>query len=205
VLHRKLVAELDSLPPEVVLGSVRARLDEALLGTRAKGAAELAEVMSGERYLRLLDSLRVFVEDPPFAPLAARPAGKIEKDVARAGRKFEKRLDAALTEGSDEALHRARKAGKRARYAVEAGAPVLSAGTATVIDAFKDLQDLLGDQHDAVVAADLLLDLGRQAGAHRANGFTFGLLYQRQLDASARLRAEVPASAKSVTGKSLPG
>jgi len=205
VLHRRLVADVAALAPEVVLGSARARIDEALLAARARAGEELDRRMAGDQYLRLLDSVRVFVADPPLAPAALRPAQKIKKDVRRAGKRFGKRIDAALADGSDAALHRARKAAKRARYAVEAAAPVLPGSAAETLDRFKALQDLLGDQHDAVTAAQLLLDLGREAGRHRANGFTLGLLYQRQLDASERRRAELEGVAQLVRGVDLTG
>jgi CHAD domain-containing protein len=205
VLHRRLIGELEALPPELVLGAARARIDEALIGARARNAEELQQLMAGERYLQVLDSVRLFVADPPFAPRASRSAHKIEKDVARAGKKLATRLDDALADGSDESLHRARKAAKRARYAVEAAASVLPGKPAEAIDRLKSLQDLLGEQHDAVVAADLLLDLGRQAGDRSANGFTLGLLYQRQQDASERARAQLPHLAGQVTATSPTG
>jgi CHAD domain-containing protein len=188
-----------------VLGPVRARLDETLLAQRAEAAAALQTTMASEWYLRLLDSVRLFVADPPLAPHAGRPAAKITKDVRRAQRKATRRLDIAIPGGSDEALHRARKSAKRARYAVEAAGPVLGKSAAATVERYKELQDGLGDHNDAVVAADLLLRLGRAAGAHHANGFTFGLLYQRQLDAAATSRAELPRLADAVRRKSSPG
>jgi CHAD domain-containing protein len=202
VLHRLLVGELESLPPEVVLGSARSRIDEALIGTRARRAEELAQLMNSDRYLRLLDSVRLFAAEPPSTPRATRPAAKITKDLRRVGRKFRKRLDAALADGSDESLHRARKAGKRARYAVEAAGPVLPGAAEETIERFKSLQDVLGDQHDAVAAAALLLGVARRADA---DGFTLGLLYQRMVDRAERLRAALPQVAEEVTAASLTG
>ncbi len=205
VLHRRLVAAVEALAPEVALGSARARIDEALLGLRTRAGEQLARRMDGEQYVQLLDSVRGFADDPPFAPAALRPAAKINKDVRRAGKRFGKRIDAALVDGSDASLHRARKAAKRARYAVEAAAPVLPRNAAETLERFRALQDLLGDQHDAVAAAQLLLDLGRQAGRRRANGFTLGLLYQRQLDESDRLRAALAGVAEPVRGVDFTG
>jgi len=205
VLHRRLVREIESLPPELVLGSARAAIDQALIGARARSAEELEQIMSGDRYLRLLDSVRLFAADPPFAPGAGRPALKITKDVARAVKRSRKRLKKARKDGSDDVLHRARKAAKRARYAVEAAAPVLPGTADEAVERYKSLQDLLGEQHDAVVAAHLLLDLARRAGATQENGFTLGLLYQRQLEASSRAQEELPGVAGVVTETALTG
>ena len=49
-------------------------------------------------------------------------------------------------------LHKARKAGKRARYAAELGRPVLGKKKATnSVHRYRNLQDILGEHHDAVV------------------------------------------------------
>jgi CHAD domain-containing protein len=55
------------------------------------------------------------------------------------------------------ALHDVRKAAKRARYVAEA---TPDAGTGPLVKALKQLQDVLGDQHDLVVAASALRELG---------------------------------------------
>jgi hypothetical protein len=52
----------------------------------------------------------------------------------------------------------------------------------------KQVQSVLGDHHDAVLARQAARDLG--IGAHLAgeNAFTYGLLYERELHHSERLR-----------------
>jgi hypothetical protein len=54
----------------------------------------------------------------------------------------------------------------------------------------KKIQSVLGDHQDAVVARGVDRDLG--IGAHLAgdNAFTFGLLYEREDQRAARLRAK---------------
>ena len=54
----------------------------------------------------------------------------------------------------------------------------------------KKIQSVLGDHQDAVVARGVDRELG--IGAHLAgeNAFTFGLLYEREDQRAARLRAE---------------
>jgi hypothetical protein len=58
------------------------------------------------------------------------------------------------------------------------------------VDRMKKLQDDLGLQQDRVVAAEFLRRAGAAAVAAGENGFTFGLLYERQLN---RLREDDPA------------
>jgi CHAD domain-containing protein len=75
-------------------------------------------------------------------------------------------------------LHRARKAAKRYRYAVELAEPALGGRASSTIASLKALQELLGDHQDAAVAAGFLRDVGVRAGTENAhNGFTYGVLY----------------------------
>lgn len=88
-------------------------------------------------------------------------------------------------------MHRARKAAKRARYAAELQTPLDQRSKATVTR-YKRIQRVLGDHQDGVVATGTLRRLALVAGtAPDENGFTFGLLYQREQEnaADARRRA----------------
>jgi CHAD domain-containing protein len=87
--------------------------------------------------------------------------------------KADRLLDKALADREDAELHEARKAYKRARYAVEvfessAGKPVKD-----LVKRLTDLQDVLGAHQDSVVARELLHELG-------PNDFWFGVLWGRQ-------------------------
>ncbi len=54
--------------------------------------------------------------------------------------------------GRDTAIHEARKATKWARYAAEAAVPAVGSTTKRQATKAKELQQLLGDHHDSVVA-----------------------------------------------------
>ena len=86
---------------------------------------------------------------------------RIGRAVTKAERKADKRLASA---GDDvDRLHRARKAAKRARYAVEAvGGPASEAGH------YEQLQGLLGFHHDCAVATSWLADRKPPAELHPA-------------------------------------
>ena len=91
-------------------------------------------------------------------------------------------MTAALDHGDDTALHTARKAAKRLRYATEV--------TGTRPKGLKELQNALGDHQDTVVARPVLRELGAVA---RTNGFSFGLLLGRADARAAAIEAELPA------------
>jgi CHAD domain-containing protein len=73
--------------------------------------------------------------------------------------------------------HELRKAAKRARYAAEVAAPVHGADATALAAALQELQDLLGEQHDSVVARELLRRTGVEAHLAGENGFSFGRLH----------------------------
>ena len=106
------------------------------------------------------------------APWPGAVSGEEGEETSRRG---------ARPHGTDEELHKARKAGKRARYAAELAHPVLGKQTKNAIDQYKELQDILGDLQDGVVAADLLRRIAAgTAGRADENGFTYGLLYAQE-------------------------
>ena len=121
--------------------------------------------------------------DPPFTDLAARKPAELQWRGAGRGEKVSKHLAAGLGPGGDdEELHKARKAGKRARYAAELAHPVLGKKTKNSVKRYQDLQDILGDHQDGVVAADLLRRIAAGTAQYPdENGFTYGLLYAQEL------------------------
>ena len=140
--------------------------------------------MNGQRYQQLLQLLEEWRTNPPFTKQARQPAVNLGRYVAAAEKKLNKRLHHA---GDDvEALHQARKAGKRYRYAVELSLPVVGKKATKTIKTAKKLQTLLGEHQDSVVSATFLRSQGAAAGVNPdQNGFTYGLLLAQE-----RARAE---------------
>jgi CHAD domain-containing protein len=93
-------------------------------------------------------------------------------------RKAVRRMEAAEdTATQDHELHETRKAAKRLRYAAESAEPVLGAEAADLVSRAKDVQEVLGDHQDSVVARDLLRQLAVQVFLDGGNAFTFGRLH----------------------------
>ncbi|SDJ02841.1 CHAD domain-containing protein [Frankineae bacterium MT45] len=176
---------LGDVPVELTLGAVAARIATSIDQWERDALAVLGEAMHSPRYFALLDAVEAFVEHQAAAKPPKRK--QIEKLVAQAEQKYQKRLRRALRSPKDDAaLHRARKAAKRARYAYEA--TELDGARRRIRD-FKRLQTTLGEFQDAVVAKELLRKWGAATSAlPDENGFTFGLLWQREDENQRRIR-----------------
>lgn len=198
VLAARYAAQVAALPPEDVLGPVASRVETELAAQRQPAFEAVLATLDSERYRSLLAELERWRTATPWTPAADQPAKRVKRYVARADAKLSKRLRSAsraLAEHDAEAhemLHSARKAGKRARYAVEAAAPVRGAKATKVIDDRKHLQDVLGDHNDSIVSAAFLRDLGARLGSRSGhNGFTYGLLYAHELDRQAQVLVDL--------------
>ncbi|HYP45543.1 MAG TPA: CYTH and CHAD domain-containing protein [Propionibacteriaceae bacterium] len=175
VLRARLLEQVAALPPEFVLGPVAAQIKAVLTGEEQRHLKRVATAMRGERYLSLVDNLHRWRSDPPVTDRAGEPATRVRKFVDKAERKLYRRLGTAG--GDHEALHRARKAGKRFRYAAELSEPVLGKHASKAVEHGKHLQQLLGEHQDSVVSAEFLRRQGAAAGVNPdQNGFTYGIL-----------------------------
>lgn len=133
-------------------------------------------------------------QGPPLTALAQRKAGKV---LARPVRRAQRRLQRALVAvpgaaDRDAAIHEARKATKRARYAAEAAVPALGGAARRQAAQAKELQQLLGDHHDSVIARTVLVDLAAKARAAGHDTFTYGLMYQGQACQAAEIEQSLP-------------
>jgi CHAD domain-containing protein len=192
VMQARLIAELAAIPADLVVGPVAARITGHFTAELAQAGKTALDALDGPRYLRLRDGLEVLLADPPLTPLAGREAGKaLVKPVRRTARRLRRALAAVpaaedpAAEDRDTAIHEARKAAKRARYAAEAAAPALGGPASRQAAQAKELQELLGDHHDSVVTRTVLRDLADQARSAGEDTFTYGVMYERQACAAA--------------------
>ena len=195
VLASRLAHNLRTIPPELVLGPAEARVQRHFAPIQAAARTNVLAALDSARYFALRDALDELLADPPLSAEADQPADRVLPATARrAYRRTRRRIRRAGHTppggGQETAYHEARKAAKRARYAGEAISPALGHDARRFTKQMKEIQSVLGDHQDAVVARGVDRELG--IGAHLAgeNAFTFGLLYEREDQRAARLRAE---------------
>ncbi|MBH1933117.1 CYTH and CHAD domain-containing protein [Streptomyces sp. AV19] len=185
VLVARLRERLGELPRVLVRGPVRARLRVWSVRNRVEARRRLTAVLDGPRYLALLDALDVLVADPPLRAGAARSPEKVlakavRRDYGRLSARVEHALATDPGPERDAALHDARKAAKRARYAAEAAAPALGKDARRLVKRMKAVQTVLGDHQDSVLARGALRAIAAQAEGAGESAFTYGVLYGRE-------------------------
>lgn len=171
VLGQRLVEELDALPQSLVIGPVREDLDDALAARRRAAVEVVDRSRTSASWGRAVQQLGAWQQHPPEL---------IEEQPVRVLKHARDRVRRRLREADGEppALHSARKAAKRWRYAAELLAPV-EPKTAKHFDAATAVHVLLGELQDAVVATEFLREHSRVGNRSGHNGFTIGVLYQR--------------------------
>lgn len=194
VLLARLLGELDALPHDLVIGSVRAKIEQTVGGDLASATDTALATLRSERYLALVDRLVAAGWDPMTTSMAEEPAAdvlprlvaaswaKLAKGAARVRRKNATAAD----------WHKTRIAAKQARYSAEAVIPVFGKPARGLARQAEAVQELLGEHQDAVLAADVLR---RFAVAPRSGStaFTLGLLHAHQQQVIARTRDDFPA------------
>jgi CHAD domain-containing protein len=195
VLPGRLQAILRTVPAELLIGPVQARVQGHFAPRRAAARAGLLEALGSPRYASLLAELDRLTPDPPRGPLAAAPARDVlPAAVQRAYRQAKRRIRRAghtpAGPARDVALHQARKSARRARYAAEAALPALGNPARRFARQMKKVQSVLGEHQDAVLARQAARDLGIAAHLAGENAFTYGLLYESERHRAARLQVQ---------------
>lgn len=185
VLAQRLEGLVRQMPAELVMGPVAARIQAHFAPLRSAARRAVLEALDSERYVTLLDDLERLVNDPPLTAAAGQPAGdELPKAVARAYRRVRTRMRRArqAPPGGDleVALHEARKAAKRARYAAEVLRPVAGQQARRFGRRMKDLQSVLGEHQDAVITRQCLRDLAVRAALAGENAFAYGVMYEAE-------------------------
>jgi CHAD domain-containing protein len=168
-----------------ILGPVAARIESHFGQADAEARAAVLAALESERYTALLADLDALIADPPLGPAGEQPAGTaLPVAVSGSYRTTRRRIRRALATppgGSrDAALHQARKAAKRTRYAAEAAAAVADPHAGKFAGRMKNVQTVLGDHQDTVIARTLWRSLGMAAHLAGENAFSYGLFYERE-------------------------
>lgn len=191
VLLGHLRSEVDALPTELVLGPVQARIQGHFAHVSAEAKETLTKALRSKRYFRLLDRLDALAGRPALTRAAAKPAGTVlPAAVRRSYRRTARRMDRAertpAGRKQDAALHAARRAAKRTRFAAEAVAPAFGQPATRFARRLKKIQSTLGDHQDSVIARQVERELAIAAAQNSENAFSYGLLFQSDADASVR-------------------
>lgn len=171
----------------------RRLLDDHFDQRQRDAKAEAVAVLNSDRYLRLLEELDALVTDPPFTELAARPADRVLPRLVRhAFTEVRHDLDDIRhASDRDAAVHRARRAGKRARYAAELLGPSQPGRARRCVAATARFQDLIGEYQDSVVARQVLTRLADEARDAGVSPDAYRLLYGNELAVADRIAPEL--------------
>ena len=148
---------------------------ERLAAERAQARAALLEVLESDRYLALLDRIEQAAELPRTLD-GDRPLASLWR---REWKRLRGAFEALGPAPGDDELHQLRIKAKRARYAAELAAPALGDPGDRFVRRAKDLQDVLGEHQDAVVAEQRIRELLRGSRSTAA-AFAAGRLAERQ-------------------------
>ncbi|WP_181799034.1 CYTH and CHAD domain-containing protein [Kitasatospora acidiphila] len=209
VLGDLLITRLDEVPHQARQSALRGRLTAWSAREYRQAWQQAVTELDGPRYYALLDDLELFLDDPPLSARAGRHARKqLSKTLRREQTRTIRRLDAALSlapgPDQDAALHSARKAAKRARYAAETARPLAGKPAKRFAKRMKKLQQGLGTHQDSVVGRRTLLAL---ASAPTADApwhlFAYGVLYALQQRSAEVALEELPALRSRVLDRRL--
>ncbi|MDG4823182.1 CYTH and CHAD domain-containing protein [Asanoa sp. WMMD1127] len=207
VMGPRLAKAVRRAPDELVLGPVAADLAQHFAAEEAAALTRLRRALSSRRYVELLSMLDQLVEVTPAVDVRRR---WVDRRIHRAVRRADGLLDTALerqaekgASDDDPALHEARKAYKRGRYAVEVRKLAGDKRAKRLVRGLKGLQDLLGDHQDSVITRQVLKDQGVRAYGRRANTFTYGMLYAEQVAHGRALVRDLPAAQRAARRRKL--
>jgi len=185
VLIAHLDREIEQLeqPERDAAASLVGRLGEE----RTTAQAVALDTLQSERYYRLLDAL----EGAARGPRVRRGQVSLKELAQSEFRRLSRIAKRLGPDSSDDELHRARIAGKRARYTAELAEDEIGKPAPRLIERAKELQDVLGAHQDAIVAEARLRGLLADAPGSGA-AFATGRLVERERARRDQARAELP-------------
>jgi CHAD domain-containing protein len=193
VLLARLTSSIDQLPDPMVIGPVRARLQQHIGGTLAAAVAEIDNILDDDRYISLLERL----VDAAWKPTTTRSASQrardaLPDDVRRAWRKLNSGVAHVHKTGAERDYHQVRIQAKRCRYTAEAVAPAFGKPAVRFAQQVERVQEVLGEHQDAITAQDVLRRIA-QSSSGRSSGFTLGIMHAVEEQRASAARAEFEA------------
>lgn len=201
VLSARLIDAASQLPDDAQIGTVVERIRTQLSARHAAAHADLVAALDSDRFLELSDALVGLLTAPPFNDFgAARAKGLLPERLEQVGRrtlKEWKQAEKLSGDAQQEAWHETRKRAKAARYAWEAVVPVFGDRAVAAARAWERITEALGTVQDAVVAREALIDIARAAENDGESAFSYGMLYEREIDRTTGFYAESVAAVKN--------
>jgi CHAD domain-containing protein len=191
VLLDRLIGQLDELPPELVVGPVRAKLEREIGARLTAGGGQALATLRSERYLVLLERLVDAAWEPLTTTAAEQPAAAVIPGLlSETWNQISRRAGKlAKDSATDDDWHKTRIRAKQLRYAADAVEPMYGKAAHRLAKQAEAIQEVLGEHQDAVIAADLLRTMATSRGAGSV-AFTLGVLHSRQTDAAESARAQ---------------
>jgi CHAD domain-containing protein len=184
----------------VVARRVLRRLDADSLAAKA----DLVAMLQDHRYEELRDKLEAAAAGPAYTAAVCAPAPEaLRKVVRHRWRQIRRAVRALGDNPPDEALHAIRVRAKKCRYAAEACEPALGKPARRFARALAELQEILGEHHDAVVAGAWLAQTSLECSP--AEAYAIGMLAQVELEAARTARAAFPAAWRHADAKRVRG
>ncbi|HEY3612470.1 MAG TPA: CYTH and CHAD domain-containing protein [Gaiellales bacterium] len=180
--------QVAGLGPESEAGG--AELERLIQERSHPARARLAEALDAQRYIALLDRLETFYSGLPESSSGI----SLERLVHKAAWRGLRALHGVTARSRDEELHAVRLAAKRARYAAELGRRAIGRDAKRLAKRAADLQGLLGDHQDTVVAEERLLEIGPHGSP--AAAFVAGRLLERERARRHDARAQLDETAE---------
>ncbi|UGQ14924.1 CHAD domain-containing protein [Yinghuangia sp. ASG 101] len=203
VLLARLLDALDTLPVRSGSARARAAVERRLRGGLATGHTAALRALDSADFAALAEQLAAPRLGLTFTARAAQPVGTaVPRLAAAAFRKLAKGADALplaqasvpyahpvpLSGEDDEAWHRVRILGKRARYAADLAAPEFGAPAKDLAKRMKAVTESLGTHQDAALAAEVVRELALSPRLGGSAAFVLGELYTVQRFAVAEAR-----------------
>ncbi len=189
VLRARLHEHAGRLPAEHADAARRAlrRLD----ADREAARTHLLASMRQARYAQLRASLDGAAAAPRLTRAARKRATRaLPPRVRRRWKKLRRAVHALDERPRAEELHGIRIQAKKARYAAEACTPVFGRAARQFAARMAELQDVLGEHHDACVAHDWLAKTADQCTETEA--FALGMLARLEAEAAEHAAAQFP-------------
>ena len=177
-----------------------AKIVATLEEQRRAAMTRLLAAIHETRYVELLKRVVEAARSPQLAPIAAESAQlTLPPLVASLWRNVRGMVDDLRDHPSDEQLHKLRIRVKRCRYAAEAVAIVAGKAARNFARAAADVQEVLGEHQDAVVAAQWL----RDHAAHGPLTYVAGQFAGHELRSAAVTRGRWPEAWRGFDRKKL--